>query len=359
VLDRLVREVGEELARLGPLDLEVGELLGDRRDLDLQADDHVLEVVEVGVECGNDPAARVRELEDRAVADHVPVLVAEGRIAHLADLESQHVVREDAVGGDECIGAVEVPLPERRLVPDANALADGVVLGHRVAEVVWPVPAFPVHELDAHALLHLVEGRPDDACVAHSLSLVGSGPKPKAWDMAREVGCNSPTAAVMAPESKREAGPCTPTMAASSPPGPNTGAAIAFRSGSRSPSARAYPWPRTSASSASSRARSVTVRSVKRASRPAGSSASPKASPTFPAAVAWATLGLPSSATLTTDPGAWTKSMVTASGLDGAERVAVSPVRFASVSSSRRSARRMSSREWTRLPYTSSLLPSR
>jgi hypothetical protein len=68
------------------------------------------------------------------------------------------------------------------------------------------------------------------------------------------------------------------------------------------------------------------------------------------AAVAYATLGRPSSATLTTEPGAWTKSIVIASGLDGAESVVVSPVRRARISSRGRSACLVSNLEWTRFP---------
>ena len=125
------------------------ELLGERLDRDVHPRHDLAHVVEVGVEGRDHPGARVRELEDRAVADHLPVLVAERRVAHLADLEPEHVVREDPVGGRESVGPREVPLAERRLVPDPDVLPDGVVLADRVAEVGRPVPAFPLHELGA------------------------------------------------------------------------------------------------------------------------------------------------------------------------------------------------------------------
>jgi hypothetical protein len=69
-----------------------------------------VEVVEVGVERGDDPGAVVGELEDRAVADHLAVGVAEGRVPNLTDFEREHVVREDAVGRGERVAAAEVPL---------------------------------------------------------------------------------------------------------------------------------------------------------------------------------------------------------------------------------------------------------
>ena len=156
-LDVLVDEVGEHLARARPLELDVRELLGDWLDRDVQAGHDLEHVVEVGVERGDHPGARVRELEDRAVADHLPILVAEGRVADLTDLQPEHVVGADPVGRGERVRAAEVPFAQRRLVPHADALADGVVLGDRVAELGRPVPVLPLHELGAELALDAVK----------------------------------------------------------------------------------------------------------------------------------------------------------------------------------------------------------
>src|SRR4051812_3351312 len=218
----------------------MGELVRDRLDLHLHPVDDVLEVVEVGVERRDHPAARVGELEDRAVPDHLALVVAEGGVPDLADLEAEHVVREDPVGRGEGVRPVEVPLPERGLVPHPDVLADIVVLGDRIAEMIRPVPALPVHELDAQLLLNSVESGADDPSVAHALSLPSwSGVQPKASEATRESSRRGETAASMASRSKREAGPWRPRMAASSPRLPKMGAARAFRPSSRSPKASA------------------------------------------------------------------------------------------------------------------------
>ena len=213
LLDLLVDEVGEHLAGARPLELDVGEALRDRLDVDGHAGDDVVEVIEVGVERGDHPAARVGEFEDGAVADHLAVLVAEGGIPDLPVLEAGHVVREDAVGGRERVAAVEVPLAKRRLVPDADVAANGMVLGQRVAEVTGPVPAFPVHELAAERFLLLVERRLDD------LRLCAHGRHPNSWEIASEWARSGATAACRAPRSKRPSGPWTPRIARQPPVG--------------------------------------------------------------------------------------------------------------------------------------------
>ena len=113
--------------------------------------------------------------------------------------------------------------------------------------------------------------------------------------------------------SKREAGPCTPMIPASSPLLSRTGAAIAASPSSRSSRASANPRLRTCASSSTSRSRVVIVRGVNAVNGSAGSSTSPNASITLPTAVAWPTLGRPSWATLWTTEELCAKSTVTAS----------------------------------------------
>ena len=119
-------------------------------------------------------------------------------------------------------------------------------------------------------------------------------------------------------------------IAASSPPRPNAGTARAARSGSRSPTASAYPRWRTAASSAASLSGSVNVRGVNGRRAPGSGRADPpgppKASITLPAAVAYETLGRPMRARLTTLEADGTKSTVIASSSPGSESVAVSPV---------------------------------
>jgi hypothetical protein len=90
----------------------------------------------------------------------------------LSDFEPEHVVGEDAIGCGKCIATAEVPLAQRRLVPDADVPPNGVVLRHRVTKVVRPVPAFPVHELAPELPLWPGKGGLDDLG-AHAASLLG------------------------------------------------------------------------------------------------------------------------------------------------------------------------------------------
>ena len=140
-------------------------------------------------------------------------------------------------------------------------------------------------------------------------------------------------------------------------PRPITGAASAFRSGSRSPTASAIPDVRTASSSAANETRSVIVRSVNEMSS-SGIGRAPNASITFPAAVAWATLGRPTRAMLTTLDDDGTKSTVIASPPPGTDRVAVSPVSSTSHVSHGRARSRTSSWPSTRSDSATSFSPS-
>ena len=134
----------------------------DRLDLDIEVVDDLLEMLEVRVERRDHPGVLVVELEDRAVADHFPVLVAERRVADLPDLQTGHVVGEDPVGGAQRVRSSKVPLAQRRLVPHSGVLPDGAVLRDGVTEVVGPPPPLPVHELTAQLALDGVESRAHD-----------------------------------------------------------------------------------------------------------------------------------------------------------------------------------------------------
>ena len=99
------REVGafgdraEHLARLRPLDLEVGHLR--RAVLDLHLERAICgdgaKPVEVGVVAGDREAVIVGHAKDRAVHDHLALLVAHRAVAHLADRQRGHVVGEEDV----------------------------------------------------------------------------------------------------------------------------------------------------------------------------------------------------------------------------------------------------------------------
>ena len=80
---------------------------------------------------------------------------------------------------------------------------------------------------------------------------------------------------------------------------------------------------------------------------------------TLPAAVAWATLGRPSRAMLTTLDGEGTKSTVIASPPPGTDRVAVSPVSCTSQVSHGRARSRTSSCSSTRSDSATSFRPRR
>src|SRR2546428_1894655 len=211
------------------------QLGSDRLDRDVEAGGPLLEVLEIRVESGDHPGVLVVEAEDRAVSDHLSVGVAERRIADLAARKAEHVVREDPIGGAQRVRSAEVPLAQRRLVPDADTLANRPVLGDGIAEVVGPEPAFPVHELAPELALGCVEPCVDDLR-AHLCSTSSRNPLQPSSDESSAV-CSSSgrTAASIASCPKRDARPCTPMIAASSSRLPQTGAAIAGRSSSRSP----------------------------------------------------------------------------------------------------------------------------
>ena len=119
------------------------------------------ELVYVTLERGHheDAGARlVARVEGDAVAEHAAVLVEEARVAGLADLHRGHVVGEAVVERLDRVGAAEDPLLQRRLVPDADGLAHGVMLLDRVAEVGDPIPALPLGEGATLPTLDRIEG---------------------------------------------------------------------------------------------------------------------------------------------------------------------------------------------------------
>ena len=122
-------------------------------------------------------------------------------------------------------------------------------------------------------------------------------------------------------------GPWRPRIAASSPRAPNTGAAIAFRSRLALAARRApSPGPARSRRSLARASSAVDDRALGEPLQPVRPRRRrPKASITLPVAVAWATLGRPTRATLATVARLGTKSTVTASRSPGIESVAVSP----------------------------------
>ena len=102
-------------------------------DLDVEAllRRHAAELVDVARQRRDHEDAgvlRVARVERDAVAEHAAVLVAERGVARLADLHRRHVVDEAVVDRLERVLAAEDPLLQGRLVPDADRLADGVVL---------------------------------------------------------------------------------------------------------------------------------------------------------------------------------------------------------------------------------------
>ena len=88
-----VRQRREQLARLGPLQLEVRHLGGALDDLGVEplVGDRTAEVVAVGRERRDDEDARVvvARVVDGAVAEHPAALVAERAVANLADLAAR------------------------------------------------------------------------------------------------------------------------------------------------------------------------------------------------------------------------------------------------------------------------------
>jgi len=225
----------EQFARTRPLELNVRQRCSDRCHHDIESVRDALEMGEVGVERRDYPRVLVVELEDGSVADHLAVLVAERRIPDLPRGEAEHVVGEDPVRGRQRVRTAEVPLAQRRFVPDAHALSNGAVLGDRIPEVVGPKPALPVHELAAELSLDGVERRLHELRAHVSAACGTSAVQPSSSDTACACSSSGSTAACIASRSNRDAGPCTPMIAASSPWLPQTGAATACRSSSRSP----------------------------------------------------------------------------------------------------------------------------
>ena len=84
----------------------------------------------------HDPAVVVGHLEDGAVVGHETGVVGERAVAHLADLQPPDVVGVQPLCRLQGIGSMEVPFVQRRHVPDADAVTDGVVLLGLVADVI-------------------------------------------------------------------------------------------------------------------------------------------------------------------------------------------------------------------------------
>ena len=148
----------QELARPRPLHLEVRKRKGLLLDLDVHVGADAAEVIGIRVEGGDDQhvVLGLAAIAD-AVAEHLPVLVAERPVPALPHLERRHVRREDPVGRAHRIRPLEEPLAKWGLVPDPDRLADGVMLRHGIAEVGDPVPPLPLGERPAHPPLDLVE----------------------------------------------------------------------------------------------------------------------------------------------------------------------------------------------------------
>src|ERR1700674_270950 len=159
VADVGVGQTPEQVTRVGALELDVGHLLGDRLDLDLQALARGVEMLEVGIERSDGPRVVVSELVDGAVADHGPVLVAEGTVPDLADRQTEHLVGEAPFDRLHSVATAKIPLAQRRFVPDPCVLPHRLMLCRRVAEVVGPEPTLPLHELAAGLALHAIESR--------------------------------------------------------------------------------------------------------------------------------------------------------------------------------------------------------
>ena len=149
----------QHLARVGALDLQMRHLR--RAILDLHVEPAVggdlPEPVQVGVVAGDRQAVVIGQAEDGAVHDHLALLVADRAVADLADLQRRHVVGEQRVGQRHRIGAAQVPLAQRRLVPQAARRPRRLMLGDRVAEVRRPGPALPVGPGRARLSLDRVE----------------------------------------------------------------------------------------------------------------------------------------------------------------------------------------------------------
>ena len=121
---------------------------------------------------------------DRGVVQQPTVLVQEGRVADPSGPIGKHVVGNQAVGGAQRIGPVEIPLDQGRAIPDPGSIANGRVLGVAVAEAGGPQPAVPIAEFGAELLLDVMEGRVDGR-ISHGWR-VGAG-RPGARRVSREA----------------------------------------------------------------------------------------------------------------------------------------------------------------------------
>jgi len=77
----------------------------------------------------------------------------------LAGLEGSDVVCEDLFGGLGGAPTSQLPLPERRKIPDADVSSNGVVFTLRIPEVIYPEPTFPLDEPGTGPAVHLGEIR--------------------------------------------------------------------------------------------------------------------------------------------------------------------------------------------------------
>ncbi len=135
----------QHLARVRALDLQMRHLR--RAILDLHVESAVggdlLEPIQIGVVAGDRQAVVIGEAEDGAVHDHLALLVADRAVADLADLQRRHIVGEQRVGQRHRVGAAQVPLAQRRLVPQAARRPRRLMLGARRRRSPPPRPSPP------------------------------------------------------------------------------------------------------------------------------------------------------------------------------------------------------------------------
>src|SRR5439155_22211730 len=103
---------------------------------------------------------------DRAVVDHLAVLVAECAVGDVAGLELRDVACDDAVDEVERTRAVEVHLPQHREVHQAGRLANRSVLLERVGHLERRPVAEEIHPFVRQRLQPGIEGR----LLAHACS---------------------------------------------------------------------------------------------------------------------------------------------------------------------------------------------
>ncbi len=132
----------QDRKRRRPLHRERRHVRGLVRDAHVEADRRVHEPRAVPL-LRTQPVLAFPEMEDRAVVDHLSLVVAPDCIGHSTRLYLAHVAGDESIDVHQCIRSRDAVLRHRRQVEDTGGVADREILGVRAVKRIGHRVAFP------------------------------------------------------------------------------------------------------------------------------------------------------------------------------------------------------------------------